>query len=882
MRAALRIRPLGQRPRLDLAACVLALTGALLLAAAPHAAADSTIKVAGTCTLQDAVAYADGTAEPGCAPGLASGTTTITLPASAAPYTVSSTLQFISGANVILNGAGVTSSKISGGGGVQVINVASGALVTLKGVTITGGISGVPTTGCSGSAILHDRSCPAENGNNGGGLANAGTLTLESSTVTGNIASSGTAPFAETHPFLPCSSAHPCAPAAGMTAGNGGNGGGIYNTGTLTVTSSTISDNAAGAGGTGTGGFSGTGADASAGQIGGNGGIAGAGGGIDNTGTLTVTNSSITSNNAGNGGGAGAGSTATATNAAGGNAGSAQPGGDGGAVANSASLTLQGSTLSGNDSGVGGDGASAGGGNGSGAAGASSASAPGGSGGAIFIQGLQAETFQNDTIASNTASAGGAGGAAAGPGGDGGGLFMDALSVSLQFVTVAHNVADGADGGLDNGSIGVLSEADSIVASNTAGGAPSNCSTGATIGKVTDGGSNVVFGEPSCPGVNADPKLGPLAANGGPTATLALASGSAAIGLVPLNDCPLTSDQRGVSRPQSGTTLGTHCDAGAYELAPPVIAAASGTGTSSNTAAVIASINPNAQPTSVTVNYGTTTAYGSSVTAPAIVPTTGPVSVTAPIGGLSPNTTYHAQIIATNADGTTSSTDITFSTLSVSIASTSSNGAVLALQISCQGATSTTTCSGPITLTTVVRSRHSTTVEMVGSGSYSVANGRKAIVHVTLNRNGQKLLDEFYTLPVMISLDGSTPLTQTITIRYTVIRSPISYTFTFSRTSSVAQELTISGIPAGGKVTVICHGGGCPFSRRTFAPRHGQVALSPALVSHPLLPRATLELEITAANDVGKVAIFTIRSGHQPSLSELCLPPGTSRPSRCA
>ncbi len=61
--------------------CVLALIGTLLLAAAPHAGAHSTIKVAGTCTLQDAVAYADGTAEPGCA----SGTRTITLPASAAP-----------------------------------------------------------------------------------------------------------------------------------------------------------------------------------------------------------------------------------------------------------------------------------------------------------------------------------------------------------------------------------------------------------------------------------------------------------------------------------------------------------------------------------------------------------------------------------------------------------------------------------------------------------------------------------------------------------------------------------------------------------------------------------------------------------------------------
>ena len=44
------------------------------------AQADSTVMVGSACTLPDAVAYADGGSEPGCAAGTATGTTTIKVP----------------------------------------------------------------------------------------------------------------------------------------------------------------------------------------------------------------------------------------------------------------------------------------------------------------------------------------------------------------------------------------------------------------------------------------------------------------------------------------------------------------------------------------------------------------------------------------------------------------------------------------------------------------------------------------------------------------------------------------------------------------------------------------------------------------------------------
>jgi hypothetical protein len=77
--------------------------------------------------------------------------------------------------------------------------------------------------------------------------------------------------------------------------------------------------------------------------------------------------------------------------------------------------------------------------------------------------------------------------------------------------------------------------------------------------------------------VSADAlNLGPLANNGGPTMTHkpgdgGFGEGSAAIDQIPEVDCldaggePLTTDQRGEQRPETGGTL---CDVGAFERQP--------------------------------------------------------------------------------------------------------------------------------------------------------------------------------------------------------------------------------------------------------------------------------------------------------------------------
>ena len=79
-------------------------------------------------------------------------------------------------------------------------------------------------------------------------------------------------------------------------------------------------------------------------------------------------------------------------------------------------------------------------------------------------------------------------------------------------------------------------------------------------GSVTDGGGNISYPGTSCPGLNVNPQLGPLANNGGATQTMSIPAGSPAVNAAILANCP-ASDQRGVSRPQ-----GNGCDIGAYEL----------------------------------------------------------------------------------------------------------------------------------------------------------------------------------------------------------------------------------------------------------------------------------------------------------------------------
>ena len=133
-------------------------------------------------------------------------------------------------------------------------------------------------------------------------------------------------------------------------------------------------------------------------------------------------------------------------------------------------------------------------------------------------------------------------------------------SVALINSTVSGNSGVGLD---NNGP--TLTVTNSLVDGDCAGDVTSN---GYNIESPGDTcGFDQTGDQPSVP----DPMLGPLQDNGGPTETHALLPGSSAINQIPLEDCldadgaPLTTDQRGKPRPETG---GTMCDVGAFERQP--------------------------------------------------------------------------------------------------------------------------------------------------------------------------------------------------------------------------------------------------------------------------------------------------------------------------
>jgi subtilase family serine protease len=83
---------------------------------------------------------------------------------------------------------------------------------------------------------------------------------------------------------------------------------------------------------------------------------------------------------------------------------------------------------------------------------------------------------------------------------------------------------------------------------------------------------------------------------------------------------------------------------------------------SSTSAALEGGVYPNGESTSYQWQYGKTAAYGSQTAAVTVPAGTSPVSVTGALASLTPSTTYHYRLVATNASGTSYGYDFTLST----------------------------------------------------------------------------------------------------------------------------------------------------------------------------------------------------------------------------
>jgi hypothetical protein len=686
------------------AAMVLVIGAGPARAAITVNSANDFIQADGACTLREALAAAaaPGSGSPDCAGAAASGTTTITL---AASPLLGSSIEIPGSANVAIAGPGPGTTAITPNvaSPIRAFVIDAGATVSISGVTIAHFRAPAGSSGGAGTSAT-TRGASGLNGgtggvgSDGGAILNAGTLTLENVHMDDNHAGAGGnggtgGDGAEgvngTNSVPGGTGGHG---GDGGNGGNGGSGGAISSSGTLTVSDGEFSDDGAGAGGDGpTGGRGGdggppilggnsTGGNGGNGGTGGTAGAGGSGGAILNTGTLTMTDSTIDSalaGDAGRGGAGGAGGTGadgypsgflTTTGGNGGAGGVAGPnggdGGSGGAIADflgTVTLTrveLNGAAGAGthpnvpgrgglagfgDTEGVTGDGGSATtGGNGgkggallnflgtvtidasflSGGAGAGgqgsdggepgdtrddgfrggvkhqtyglpTAGGPGGdggSGGALELEGHT--TLTNTTVFNSRAGSGGDGGQGGNghshPGGAGGnagngasGGAIDAATTSP--VLIAHDTIDFVSRGIAGdhglgGSGSATGPAGSAGSPGAIGGIAKTAPAPVTernsivdqasgapcaVG-VTDGGHNLVYPTAGCPGTLADPKLTVEPDRSDGIAVLPLLPTSAAIDQVPASGANcLATDERGAPRPQ-----GAACDIGAYERGP--------------------------------------------------------------------------------------------------------------------------------------------------------------------------------------------------------------------------------------------------------------------------------------------------------------------------
>src|SRR3954451_24098727 len=198
------------------------------------------------CTLRDAILATNTDAAHGaCKPG--SGSDTIEFKVPAVTLSVAGPAED-AGATGDLDVTGTLTVKGRTGGTTidaahvdRVLDVHAGARVTVQDVTLTGGLA---PPGRDGSGQFGGQGSSGLAGESGGGVRNAGTLTLRRVVITGNATSHGGTGATAAGPDV-------ATQWIGGLGGGGGDGGGGASSGALTVSGSVVSGNVTGPGGAG-------------------------------------------------------------------------------------------------------------------------------------------------------------------------------------------------------------------------------------------------------------------------------------------------------------------------------------------------------------------------------------------------------------------------------------------------------------------------------------------------------------------------------------------------------------------------------------------------------------------------------------------------------
>lgn len=522
---------------------------------------DSANNADGLCTLREAISAANSNTASGavageCAAGSSDGSDTIDLTGLTGSITLTSVLPDIS-SDMSLNGPGTSTLTIQRSiSTFSIFTVSSSATATISGFAIQGGAPNSSNAGVvnANNATLNLANCTVSGFGRGVSNSSQRTLTISNCVVSGNLNGGGLSNSQGTLNLL-----------NSEVSGNGSNGGfgpGIDNFGgTLNVTNSTISGNSGHI--AISNGFSSPATFINS-TISNN-----TDRGLINHGTLTMIGGSITGNN---NGGAALGGTAvlngvTISN----NSNNAQAFlGGGGLFINGNGATIINCLITNNSTTANGGGIRNGGGK---------------------------ATIINTTISGNTSNGGGGG--------------IDAVDGGLAAFIAINVTITGNRAGFGGGVLrenGPMKFKNSIIAGNFLlnGTTPDDISgdvdASSSFNLIGVGGSGGLTN-----GVNnnqvgvADPRLGPLANNGGPTLTYSLLTNSPALDagdncVTEVTHCgdaavpQVTTDQRslGFTRIADGPDANTTAtvDIGAYEIQPP-LASLANTVTNEDTQAVV-------------------------------------------------------------------------------------------------------------------------------------------------------------------------------------------------------------------------------------------------------------------------------------------------------
>ena len=273
-----------------------------------------------------------------------------------------------------------------------------------------------------------------------------------------------------------------------------------------------------------------------------------------------------------------------------------------------------------------------------------------------------------------------------------------------------------------------------------------------------------------------------------------------------------TYHYRVVALNAGGTTYGA--DMTFTTLAAPTLTTNAASSVTTTGATLNGTVNANGFSTTVTFEYGLTTAYGTTVTADQS-PVTGttPTAVSKAITGLTPNTTYHYRVVGQNANGTTYGADMTFVTTvgAAPIVTTNAAAAVLFNGATLNGTVTANNSSTTVTFEYGTSTLYGTTVTadqspvtgvgvsvsktITGLANNTTYHYRVVGTNANGTSNGADMTFTTSFNPTVTADPATNVLTTSATLNGTVNANYMGYTVTFEYSTDLSYSNSVFATP---------------------------------------------------------------------------------------